>query len=346
MFGRPRSTVGLDIGSSHVKVVEVERKGAEARLVNFGVAPLGPEAIVDGEIMDRQMVVETIQNLFEERGIRRKRVTTGVHGRGVIVKKIVMERLSEEDAAEAIHWEAEQHVPYDINDVALDFEILGVDVGPDRMQVLLVAARRDLVLTHAEIVREAGLVPEAIDVNCFAAQTAAELNLDLHPEEVVAVLDIGAEITNVNVFRDGIPLYTQDVSIGGNRLVESMQKRLQINRDEALTILEQGEESSTGPLLGEFSDGLLQALQKSLTYLRSSEEIEKLDRILLSGGCARLPGLIDALRSGQEAEVEILDPTRRLARAPDAAVAEEELEKVGPQLAVGIGLALRKGGKP
>jgi type IV pilus assembly protein PilM len=337
-----KTTVALDIGASNIKVIEVERRGEAYHLVNFGVAPLDPETIVDGEIMDRQMVVETIQNLVESRGIHRKRVITGIHGRGVIVKKIVMERLDEQDASEAIYWEAEQHVPYDINDVSLDFEILAVDMGPKQMQVLLVAAKRDLVLNLADIIREAGLTPEAVDVNAFAVQNVVETAHDTHPEEVVALLDIGAEITNLNIVRDGIPLYTQDVSMGVNNVVRAVQKRFQVSREEAAAALEASEPKlDVRPLIETFCKDLGHNLEKSTTYLKTSGDAESLDRIFLSGGGARIRALIEIMDSHQAIPVEVINPLRRIQFDPEV-FAGADPEDIAPQLAVGVGLALRK----
>ena len=340
---RKKSTIGLDIGASSIKAVEIERLGNEIHLLNYGMAPLDPETIVDGEIMDRQMVVETIQNLMESSGFKRKRIVAGIHGRGVIVKKIVMERLAEEDASEAIYWEAEQHVPYDINDVSLDFEILGVDMGPKQMQVLLVAAKRDLILSLAEIIREAGLTPEAVDVNSFAVQNVVETSHDLRPEEVAALLDVGAEITNVNIIRDGIPLYTQDITIGVNNIVRMAQKRHQVSREEALEELQ----SPTGkvdvrPLMESFCKDLSHSLDKSASYLKTSGEAEQIDRIFLSGGAPRIAGFVEVLSEAQPLPVEVVNPLRRLQYAPEL-FAGVDPERVAPQLTVGVGLALRKG---
>lgn len=344
MLGKPKTMVGLDIGSSSVKVVELVQKGGEAQLVRFGMVDLAPEAIVEGEIMDRQLLVETIQNLFERTGIRSRRVVTGVSGRGVIVKKITMEKLPPEDAREAIHWEAEQHVPYDINDVALDFEILNRDVGPTQMQVLLVAAKRDLISAHADLVREAGLLPAVIDVNSFAVQNAAELAYDFQPGEVVALVNIGAELTNINLVQGGMPLYTQDLSLGGNGFIEGLQKRHHVGRDEAAAALRvpEGEsELDLAPVVKSFCGDVGQALERSLVYLKSNGDADHLDRVLLSGGGARIRGLAAALGERLRVPVEVADPLRRVRFAPEL-FGEADPGEVAPQLAVGIGLALRK----
>jgi type IV pilus assembly protein PilM len=344
VFGRGKTTVGLDIGSSAIKVAEIESRSDGLHLVNYGVGDLVPEAIVDGEIMDRQMVVEAVQNLLESRGIKQRRVASGIAGRGVIVKKITMERLDPKDAREAIHWEAEQHVPYDINDVSLDFEILGLDVGPKQMQVLLVAAKKDLVSTHADLIREAGLTPTVIDINSFAVQNAAEANYDFGPDEIVALVNVGAELTNVNIVRGGVPLYTQDLSIGGQSFVEGLQKRFQVSRDEAVAAAkgtDAGASLDIDAAVKVFGDELGVGIERSIAYLKSSGEAERVDRILLCGGGARIHGLPQALAERQRVPVELVDPLRKISFAPGV-FGTDDPKTVAPQLTVAIGLALRK----
>ena len=344
MLGKSKTTVGLDIGSSSIKVVEMEQRGHDPRVVNFGMAELVPEAIVEGEIMDRQLVVEAIQNLFESRQIKRRLVATGVSGRGVIVKKITMDRLSPTDAREAIHWEAEQHVPYYINDVTLDFEILNTDVGPNQMQVLLVAAKRDLIAAHADLVREAGLLPSVVDVNSFAVQNAAERNYDFPPAELIALVNIGAELTNINLIQNGIPLYTQDLSMGGESLIAAVQKNHQLGRADATSALRPSEGTAGLDLSAElrgFAGDMGVALERSLVYLKSSGDANHIDWVLLSGGGARVPGLAQALNERMRIPVEVADPLRRLRYTPEV-FGQMDPRELAPQLAVGIGLALRK----
>src|SRR2546421_7013953 len=166
LFGNKQSLVGLDIGSHTIKAVELEATSKGRRLVRWGISAPLAEAIVDGEIMDRQLVTDAITNLLEARGIKSRQVVAAVSGRAVIVKKITMNRLSVEDAQQAVYWEAEQHVPYDINDVSLDFEILGPSPqDPKQMQVLLVAAKKDMVIAFGDLMRESGLTPLIVDVD-------------------------------------------------------------------------------------------------------------------------------------------------------------------------------------
>src|SRR4051812_49327471 len=214
LFGNKQSLVGLDIGSHTIKAVELEATNKGRRLVRWGISAPLAEGIVDGEIMDRQLVTDAITNLLEARGIKSRQVVAAVSGRAVIVKKILMNRLSADDAQQAVYWEAEQHVPYDINEVSLDFEILGpAQNDPKQMQVLLVAAKKDMVIAFSDLIRDAGLDPLIVDVDSFAAQNALEANYDFGPEEVVGILNIGAEITNIDITQGGIPYFTKDLQL-------------------------------------------------------------------------------------------------------------------------------------
>ena len=342
-WNRKRPMVGLDIGSSAIKVVRVENEAGNYTLKDFGSAELLPEAIVDGEIMDRQLVVETIQNLFESKHLTIKDVAAAVSGRAVIVKKIQMDRMTPEDAREAIQWEAEQHVPYDINEVCLDFQILDGDSDPKQMEVLLVAAKREMLLSQANMIREAGLNPLVLDVESFAVQNAISINYDFAPEEVIAMVDIGSELTNINIMKNGVPFYTQDLSIGGINFVEAVQRRFNLSQAEAEAAVhgEEQAEFDLDQVVREVGEELAAGIDRSVMYLQNSEEHEELSRILLTGGGVRIPGLEEFLNERHPAMVEVADPLRRV-RFDPALFGDRKPEDVAPSLAVGLGLALRK----
>ncbi|MBU1702110.1 MAG: pilus assembly protein PilM [Candidatus Eisenbacteria bacterium] len=343
---RPKSSVALDIGSHAIKVVEIVNKAGEVHLLNYGVETLPPDSIVDSEVMDRQLVTETIQNLFEKRGIKNRRVVSAVAGRGVIVKRIRMEKAEGEEAAEAIRIEAENHVPYDMEEVSLDFQILNPDVSPRDMEVLLVAAKRERISDHAQLLREAGLTPIAIDLHAFAIQNALEWNHDINPEEVLALINIGAEMTNIHIIRDNNPLYTQDASTGGHDFIRGVQKAFQCTREEAMDALRGGKDSSgmkLDTLVEEFCAELSNTLEKSLLYLQTStEDVERIHRVFLSGGGALIRGLSETLNRMQDASVEIVDPFKRI-RCASEIFAGSDPKGFAPQLTVGVGLALRRG---
>jgi type IV pilus assembly protein PilM len=342
MFGKKKSTVGLDIGSSSIKVVEIAHDRSGDRLLSYGISEPLSEAIVDGEIMDRQLVHEAITNLLESRQIKNREVVTAVSGRAVIVKKILMDRLSEEDAKEAIQWEAEQHVPYDVNDVSLDFQIINPNVDQKKMQVLLVAAKKDMIQGHADILREAGLTPSIIDVDSFAIQNAVEASYDLAPNEVVALINIGAEITNVNIVQNQVPHFTKDLSVGANSFVEGIQRRHNVSQAEALNALRGRGDGSidVAPIVQATCEDLSVQLDRAIAFLKSAGDAERIDRIMLSGGSARVPGLSDFLNQRHQVPVEIVNPLQRLQVDPSLFLGDSA-ESVAPVLTVAIGLALR-----
>ena len=342
-----KSTVGLDIGSSLVKVVEIDFGRSAPALVRLGVAPLPPEAIVDGEVMDRLLVLDAIREAVEQAGIRSREVVTAVNGRAIIVKKVLMDRMDQADAREAIFWEAEQHVPFDIDDVSLDFQILDEEVGGNQMQVLLVAAKKELIHQHADLVRDANLEPRIIDLDAFAVQNCYEANYDTAPGRVVGLLDVGAEVTKLNIVQGGVPQFTRDLSIGRSRFVEESQREFNLGAEEASVLLGAEtvpaavSERKLNEIVGRAAEELSGGLERSLAYLKGGEGAPKLDAIVLSGGGSRMPLLRKYLSQRHGAEVEVLDPLRTVSYDPDL-FTEQPVEELAPLLAVGVGLGLRR----
>jgi len=291
-------------------------------------------------------VVDAIGNLLESLGIQARNVVAAVSGRAVIVKRIVMNKLSHEDAHQAVIWEAEQHVPYDINDVSLDFEILGpAPNDPKQMQVLLVAAKKDMVMSFSDLIREAGLNPLIVDVESFAAQNALEANYSLAPEDVVATLNVGSEITNINITQGGIPYFTKDIQLGGQTFIESAQRKFNLSQSEAAAAV-RGESTSNieiTPVVESACEGLATAIERAQAYLRTAGETGALSRIMLCGGAALTPALPEFLGRRFGVPCEIANPLSRVAYDP-ALFAGQDVMKVAPLLTVGIGLALRRQG--
>jgi type IV pilus assembly protein PilM len=342
-----KRTVGLDIGSSSVKVVEFDHSGEAPRLVKFGRCGLLPEAIVDGEIMDRDVVVDTIAELMEVNDIHSRDVVTAVSGRAVIVKKIQMDKMTDDEAREAIRWEAEQHIPFDIDDVSLDFQVLNRDATPERMDVLLCAAKREMLEARAELIRSAGLVPVVIDIDSFAVQNAYEHAYEHAEGSVTLLLNVGCFVTNVNIVKDGVPYFTRDLSFAGNAILEAVQKDLGVDYEEANRILESpGEERKDDlvSIVGFVGEELAVGIDKSLSYLRASGEADHVDRIVLSGGSAFAPGLRESIEKRQGSPVEIANPFRNVTW-DDGVFGDHDPNHVGPQYMVAAGLALRTGGE-
>jgi type IV pilus assembly protein PilM len=341
-----KSTVGLDVGSSLVKVVELDFSRSAPALKRLGVVPLPPEAIVDGEVMDRLLVLDAIRESVSQAGIRGREVVSAVNGRALIVKKVLMDRMDQEDAREAIFWEAEQHVPFDIDDVSLDFQILNDNVGANQMEVLLVAAKKELIHQHADLVRDADLEPRIIDLDAFAVQNCYEANYDTEPGRVVALMDVGAEVTNLNIVQGGLPQFTRDLSVGRSRFVEEVQREFNLGQEEASRVLAaeapQGvAEESLRAVVARAAEELSGGLERSLAYLKGGEGGGKLDAIVVSGGGARMPLLRRYLAQRHGVPVEVLDPLRAISYAPEL-FAEQPVEELAPLLAVPVGLGLRR----
>src|SRR2546427_350002 len=244
-LGGKKTSVGLDIGSGIIKLVVIDHGGSEPELVKVATTEVAADAIVEGEVMDPGIVAEAIRGLFSAAGVKHRSVVTAVGGRDVIVKKIQMDRMKEADAREVIRWEAEQHVPFDMANVELDFQILDPDAEGLQMSVLLVAAKRELVEGRVGLLNEAGLDPAIIDVDAFAIHNAFELN---HPDAmqgVVGLVNIGHEVTNVNVLEDGVPVLTRDLSVGTRRFREDLQREKGLSAEDAEPAI-QGQTESAG----------------------------------------------------------------------------------------------------
>lgn len=350
LFSRKtKSSVGLDIGSSFVKIVEVDHSKDIPVLKNFGVVKLPPEAIVEGEIMDRSLVIEGIQECMAKANIESTDVVTAVSGRAVIVKKIVMDKMNPDDAKEAIFWEAEQHVPFDIDDVCLDFEVLKEDVGANQMEILLVAAKKEMVDTHASLIKDAGYNPAVIDVDSFAVQNAYELTEDDQATRVTGLINIGSDVTNINIVQNSIPLFTRDLSVGSNVFIEALQRELGVSFEEAEAMIggetEMADEDRCRKIIADACEDLSMGIERSISFLKTAGDADELDEVVLSGGGARVPWLRDILGSKHDVEFKVNDSVSRI--SPDEKMepeAVDELEKVAPMLTVSLGLALRREG--
>lgn len=337
-------TVGLDIGSHSIKAVEISRKGGRLGLSRYGIGALPPDVIVDGEIMDREVVVDCIQELLEENGISAKNVASAISGRSVIVKRITMDVASEEEAKDAIYWEAEQHVPYGIDEVTLDFQILA-ETAEGQKDILLVAAKKETVEMHTSLLYDAGLVPYVVDVDSLAMQNSFEMNYESDPEEKILLLNVGASVTNVSLLSGGAPLFTRDLSVAGNAFIEEIQRVFNVDRDEAEKLMkgfgEDGaEDERMGTILENVGQDLLLGVERSLSYLKGNTGSAEVSRAYISGGGALIRGFHSFLSERLGVPVEITNPMRNLPHDPEV-FGEAGADRAGPPLVVAVGLALR-----
>jgi len=354
VFGRSRNLVGLDIGDSSVKVVELKEqgKGRGHQLVRLGWEPLSSEAIVDGQIMDAQLVTETIQRLFQRCKIKTTTpVATAVCGHHVIVKRISLPVMSDAELAESIHWEAEQYIPFDIEDVNLDYQILeGSSLsGEGNMDVLLAAAKRDKINDYIGVVNQAGLNPQAVDIASFAMQNAFEANYEFEPEQVVALVDIGSAVSSISVLHGGSSVYWRDINIGGNQYTDAIQKELNLSADQAEQA-KRGEEidgipyERVQPILSSVTEDIGTEIQKTLDFFKQiSATDQKLDRLYLTGGTAQVVHMKESLAERLGTQVELFNPFRKIPPASKEA-SPELINEMMPTASVAVGLALRKPG--
>ncbi len=350
LFSKSARAIGLDIGSSGVKMMELDHDPKEGvwRLRNFGMVALPPEAIVDGAVMNTNVIVDAIRELVARHKVKTRDVCTSVAGHSVIIKRINLPLMTPDELEESIQWEAEQYIPFDINDVNIDVQILneqGDEAG--QMEVLLVAARKELVNEYVSIIQEAGLNPAVIDVDAFAVENMFELNYDL-PRDTIALVNVGASNVNINVLREGVTAFTRDIGIGGRQFTEEIQRTLNISYEEAEAMKVGGNEQDASAVVPEeietvlsgVADNLATEIHRSLDFHLSSANTT-LARIYLSGGAARTPGLARAIAQKTGTPIEIVDAFRKV-EIDERAFNPHFLRDVSPQAAVAVGLAMRR----
>ncbi|MFQ5745605.1 MAG: type IV pilus assembly protein PilM [Gemmatimonadota bacterium] len=340
-FGRKKRTVGLDVGSGYLKVAIIDHSKGAPRVEKIVLRPLAGDAIVDGEVMDPGLVAETIDGLFADEGITERDVVASVGGRDVIIKPIQMDRMKKSDAREVIRWEAEQHVPFDMDNVQLDFEITDPAGEGLQMGVLLVAAKRELVENKIALLEEANLHPRIVDVDAFALHNALEVNYPEAMEGIAALVSVGHETTNVNILEDGVPVLTRDLSFGTRRLSLDLQRERGMLADEAENVL-RGDDSDERlrSFLFERAQEVGRGIERATAFLETQEVGSKLGSLYLCGGGVSVPGLADALSDRLGVQTKVANPLAELDVAPTAMDGEAP-ESVAPMLMLSVGLALR-----
>jgi type IV pilus assembly protein PilM len=342
LFGRNTTTVGLDIGSGLIKLVAISHGSGGPVLTKVAFTSVTNDAIVDGEIMDPAIVAEAIKGIMASAGIKAKKVVTAIGGRDVIIKKIAMDRMKEADAREVIRWEAEQHVPFDMDNVELDFQILDPEGEGLQMTVLLVAAKRELVEHKVALLSDLGLEAHIIDVDAFALHNAFEVNYPEAMRGVVGLINIGHETTNISILDDGVPVLTRDIPIGTRRFKEDLQRERGLSADEADAVLQGGEAGEAlDPLLESRGEELAVGIERAAAFLQSaSRSANGLGRIFTTGGGARIPRLNKVLSDRLRLPVQLANPIEKL-QVADGVFDRFPVDEVAPLLMLPIGLALR-----
>jgi len=341
-MGGTKAIVGLDIGSSSIKAVELKKTRGDIEVVHIGLEPLSPDIVVDSMIVDSGSVSSAITKIFNENNIKSKAVATSVSGHSVIVKRIPMASMDDSELAGSIQTEAAQHIPFDIADVNVDYQILSDDTSGPQMDVLLVAVKKDKILNYTNVLSLAGKTPAVVDIDAFALQNCYEYNYEPSPTSTVALLNLGASVMNINIVKGSTPLFTRDVSVGGNQYTDSLQKELDLSFDDA-EALKMGESlgkvspDAKLPILKQVTEIIVLEIQKTFDFFRATAAGQHIEKIYLAGGSSAVPGLTEALRQEFSMPVEILNPFQRI--QPNGA--GDLIGQNAGQLAVAVGLALR-----
>jgi len=348
---RRKLLVGIDIGTHSIKVVRLKQKGQGYQLLNFGIMPLRPEAVVDGNIAETEAIVEAIRNLVRMEKIKTKEVATAVSGQSVIVKRIRVPQMTEKELSEAIQGEAEQHIPFEISDVNIDFQVLPTAREDDgradnQMDVLLVAAKKAKILDYTNLLTTAGLNPVVVDIDVFALENEYEVTTG-EDVGVVALVDIGATTMNINILKAGYTLFQRDIAIGGNRYTATIQKELKVSYDQAealkmgVGMTDKRQQEEILSIMASVSEEIGEEIQRSFEFFRTTAADEIIDKMVISGGCAKIKGLDRFLSNRLGLPVSVADPFQGLYYS-DKFFDPEYLHDMAPVAAVSMGLALRR----
>ncbi|GIU82768.1 MAG: type IV pilus assembly protein PilM [Acidobacteria bacterium] len=347
LIGKKRTAAGLDIGSSSVKLVELEGKIGNLGLVNLGYENLPDTAIVEGQIMELNTVAEAIQNVFQANQVTTNQVITGVSGYSVIVKTIILPPTTPEELEESIVWQAEENLGFRSSDVNFDYYV--TESTQEYTKVLVAACKKERIDLLKRTLQFAGKQPSIIDVDTFALQNCYEINYQPSAYDVVALLNVGASTTNVNIVRGINSLFIRDITMGGNQFTDALQKGLGIGFQQAEAIKRGMKEAAKGfdeqtisNLLEAPMEYLSLEIQRTFDFFKATEEGSdvKVDKILISGGGSKLTGFPEYLSSVMGIPVEVLDPFRQI-RVDTRKFDPDYLSEVMPEMALAVGLALR-----
>ncbi len=344
-----KNCIGLDIGSSSIKAVQLKKTRTGYALTAFGMQPLVPQTIVDGTIMDGGAVAEAIRALWSRLKLRQKEVAIAIAGHSVLIKKIAVPAMKPEELANQIKFEAEHHIPFAKDDVEIDYHVVNPQNSSGQTELLLVAATKEVVADYTQVVRDASLSPQVVDVAAFAGQNGFEINYALDPKETAVIITVGAAISNINIVRGGISLFTRDVTIGGNAFTEEIQKQLGVSADEAEAYKVGGHYDEQGVvpqeverIIEQVAEVMAGEFQRSLDFFLATTADTNITRICLAGGTAKVAALQRAIERRSRLTVEIVDAWKKV--EIDPSLDRGYLAAHGPEALVGLGLALRAAG--
>jgi type IV pilus assembly protein PilM len=343
-----KGSIGLDLGSSYIKTVKLKESKGGYELDLFDIHTLPPELIVDGAIIDSLRLADSIREMVKKAGIKTKDTVISISGHSsVIIKRISLPEMTEEELSESIKFEAEQYVPFDIEDVNLDFQIIGPKEEPGQMDVVLVAVKKDVINEYLAVVKESGLNPIIVDIDSFALENMYGTNYEIETERNIALLNIGASTINMSILKGGISVFTRDSSLGSNLHTEALQREFNITYENAEK-LKKGEHvenispESAAPIIESASEEILSEIVRSFDYYRSTATQEDIAEVILSGGCALMSNFSSMISEKTGVATRIADPFKniKIPKRFDTAY----IEQMAPMMAIAVGLALRKQG--
>jgi len=347
MFGS-KGFLGLDIGSSYIKAVQLKESKSGYELEHFDMLPISPELIVESSIIDAIRLTDSLKEFIRKGKIKTKNVVISIAGHSsVIIKRISLPEMSEEELTESIKFEAEQYVPFDIEDVNIDFQILGPKEEAGQMDVILVAVKKEVINDYVAVVKEAGLDPVIVDVDAFALENMYGINYEIEAGANIALVNIGASTLNMNILRGGVSVFTRDSSIGSNLHTEALQKEFNLTYEEAERLkrgeaLDKVRPEEAHPVMLNASQEIFTEVSRSMDYFRSSSQQPEIREVILSGGSALVQDFAARLSEKIGVQVSPAEPFRNI-HIPSK-FDSSFIEEVAPIAAVAVGLAMRRQG--
>jgi type IV pilus assembly protein PilM len=340
-----KNLVGVDIGASSIKVVQLKEARKKLQIVRWGWAPLPQQTIIDGHVMNSGAVSEALARIFQDNKIQQRDVAIGVYGQSVIIRKITVPMMTPGELDEQIHWEAEQHIPFDIKLMSVDYEVLRRRPESGQMDLLLVAAKKDEINDYASILREAKLKPTVVDIHAFTIQNIFEHQYGLPQDGTIVLLNVGAAVSSLNIVSKGVSAFTREITNAGNAITEEIRKALGCSYEQAEAYKQGGGPTQIVPqevtqVINQACQGLAGEIQRSLDFYLATSGEQEISRVYISGGSAYLAPLVQAIEKRARVPVQLFDPMVNLT-VDTKFVNEAQLRSLAATMVVALGLSLR-----
>ncbi len=345
-MGKGAYLIGLDIGSSSVKLVELKEKKGHPVLHHLGVVHLAPETIVEGTIIDSYDLINAIKHLISAHHIKNRKVAISVSGTPVIVKRLTLGYMTDKELAETIDWEVERYLPFDLSEVNIDYHIIRSDEEKNQLEVLIAAVKKETLEEYLSVVAEAGLKVRVVDVDAFAMENAYLFSGQREKNQTVILANIGASLMNLNIVSEGETMFTRDIALGGINFTKEIQKQIGVTYEEAEKLktggeLDPAQEIIVNNVLETAKESLSSEILKSINFYNSTFEGNEVKEIVLSGGSALMNGIAEYIQQSLNIPTSIINPFEDV-DINSKTVDIDLMEKTAPMFTVAFGLALRR----